>query len=204
MALKLKRKMVERIPPLDGGSYMAICIGVIDCGEQYNETFKNYSDKVLLLFEIQGETVHVDGKQEPRWLSKEYTASLSEKAKLVKDVTSWRARPFTEDEMSEDGSGFDLTSLGGMPCMLTVIVRSGKNGDYNQIENISPVPKGIPAPTTDQDILIFDIDDRNEAVFDALPEWIQTKIRKSTQYAQNPPDQPTDIPEEEKEEECPI
>lgn len=205
MSLKLKRKTVERIPPLDGGSYMAICIGVIDYGEQYNENYKKYEDKVVLLFEIQGETVLVDGKQKPRWLWKEYNASTKSNSNLVKDLNSWMARPFTEDEIREDGSGFDMACLGGRPCVLTVTVRmSGKNRQYNQIENISPWPKSIPAPTTDQDILIFDIDDRNEAVFDVLPEWMKTKIRKSTQYAQNPPDQQTDIPEDQKEEECPI
>jgi hypothetical protein len=204
MSLKLKKKKVTKIPPIEGGTYMAICVGVIDVGEQYNQNFKNYSDKLMLLFEIPDETVDVDGEQKPRWLSKEYTASLNEKAKLYKDLVSWRAKPFSEEELDEEGDGFDVRSMAGKACMLTVIIREGKSGTYNQIEGISPMPKGLPSPKSDSEVLIFDIDDRDEAVLKKLPEWIQKKIKSSTQYAENLPEQKLDFPEENEEEECPI
>lgn len=201
MSLKLKKKKAAKIPPIEGGTYMAICVGVIDLGEQYNQNYKNYADKLMLLFEIPDETVEVDGEQKPRWLSKEYTASLNEKSKLYKDLVSWRAKPFSEEELGEIGDGFDTSDMAGQAAMLTVIVREGKSGSYNQIEGISPMPKGIPAPKPQSDILIFDIDDRNELVFEKLPEWIQKKIKSSTQYSENLPEQALDLPEDE---ECPI
>lgn len=55
--MKLKRKKRTTVPPLAGGTYLGICIGIIDIGEQYNQNFKNYADKLMLLFEISGETV---------------------------------------------------------------------------------------------------------------------------------------------------
>lgn len=212
MSLKLKRKKRTTVPPLAGGTYLGICIGIIDIGEQYNQNFKNYADKLMLLFEISGETVNVDGEDKPRWLSREYTASLNEKAALYKHLVAWRSRDFTESELDTDGDGFNIESMLGKPCMLTVIVKDGDNGTYNRIENIAALPKGVPAPTTEQELLAYDIDERDEAVFAKLPEWIQDKIKKSTQFAENPPEdnleraaeEVTGESAEEAEEECPI
>lgn len=211
MSLKLKRKKRTTVPPLAGGTYLGICIGIIDIGEQYNQNFKNYADKLMLLFEISGETVNVDGEDKPRWLSREYTASLNEKAALYKHLVAWRSRDFTEGELDTDGDGFDIESMLGQPCMLTVIVKDGDNGTYNRIENIAALPKGVPAPTTEQELLAYDIDERDEEVFAKLPEWIQDKIKKSTQFAENPPEDDLekkapegDKSEPETEEECPI
>lgn len=210
MSLKLKQKKRSIVPPLSGGTYLATCIGVIDVGEQYNQNFNNYTDKLMLLFEVAGETVDVDGEAKPRWLSIEYTASLNGKATLYKHLVSWLSREFTEEELDENGDGFDIASMLGMPCMLTVIVKEGKNGAYNRIENIAALPKGIPAPQTEGELLAYDIDERDEEVFQKLPEWIQTKIKKSTQFAENPPEDNLDRGEEQAteqetaEEECPI
>ncbi|MDO5785431.1 MAG: hypothetical protein Q4P20_10265 [Eubacteriales bacterium] len=207
MGLKLRRKKSAVIPPLAGGTYMAVCIGIVDLGEQYNDNYKNYQSKLLLMFEIPTETVTVEGEEKPRWVSREYTASLSGKAALSKHLVGWRSKEFTEDELSEDGSGFDITTMLGKPCMLSITVKEGKNGSYNKIENIAAIPKGIPAPTTDAELLAFDIDDRDEDVFSKLPEWIQTKIKKSTQYSDNPPEDNVDFESGDQsgdEEECPI
>lgn len=197
MSLKLKRKKVAKIPPVPGGTYLALCVGVVDIGEQYQQNFKNYQNKLMLIFEIPDETVVVDGEEKPRWLSKEYTASLNEKSALYKHLVSWRAKPFTEDELAEDGDGFDVRSMLGQACMLTVIVKDVEGGQYNRIENISALPKGIPAPRTESDLLAFDMETREQDVFDALPEWIRNKIRKSTEYAGKPPEEALDLPEEE-------
>lgn len=205
MSLKLKKKKKVTVPPLAGGTYLATCIGVIDIGEQYNQNFKNYADKLLLLFEVPGETVVVDGEEKPRWLSREYTASLNEKAALAKHLVSWRSKEFSEEEFEE----FDIKTMLGASCMLTVICKEGENGTYNKIENVTALPKGVPEPKTDQELLAYDIDERDEAVFEKLPEWIQNKIKKSTQLAENPPEDALDFGENEtadpeEEEDCPI
>lgn len=205
MSLKLKRKKRIAVPPLDGGTYMGICIGVIDVGSQYNQHYKKYEHKVLLMFEIPGETVDVDGETKPRWLSNEYTASLSERAKLYQHLVSWRSRDFTDEELDD----FDIESMLGQPCMLTVIVKETDNGTYNNITNITAMPKGVPVPTTEQELLAYDIDNRDETVFEKLPEWIRNKIKKSTQFAENPPEDNLDKHAAEEvepaeDEECPI
>ena len=37
MSLKAKRKIVSSIPPMDGGTYMAVCVAVVDLGEQFKQ-----------------------------------------------------------------------------------------------------------------------------------------------------------------------
>lgn len=190
MSLKAIRKKGGSVPPLDGGTYPACCVGVVDLGEQYEKYMgeKNgkYISKVLLIFEVLGETVEVEGEQKPRWLSAEYALSLSQKANLYRDLVSWRGRDFTEEELA----GYDLSRLAGEKCILTVIVKETKDGgQYNRITGIAGAPRGIQIGDPESEILIYDIDERNEEVFDKLPEWVRKKIQKSTQFALEPPEE---------------
>lgn len=73
MGLIVKKPEKTAIPPLTGGTYAAVCIGIVDLGEQYNERFKKVQNVVSLTFEIAGETVERGSGPEPRWLSREYT-----------------------------------------------------------------------------------------------------------------------------------
>lgn len=182
MGLKVKKKKGASLPPMDAGTYPAICIGIVDLGEQYSEKFKNYSDKVLLIWEIPSQTVTVDGEEKPRWLSKDYSASLNEKSNLFKTLVSWRGKAFTEAELSEEGEGFDLQSMLGVGCLIQVIVEEKDNGPYNQITSVIGMPIGMPAPTSETEKMAFDMDAWNNEVFEKLPEWIQDRIKKSTQY----------------------
>lgn len=61
---------------------MAVCVGVIDLGEQYSEKFKKYSNEVQFVWELAGETVEVDGEQKPRQLSRTFTVASSKKSNL--------------------------------------------------------------------------------------------------------------------------
>ena len=86
---------IELIPP---GVYVANCYGVIDLGTLENKVYGGEAHKVLIQWELpecrgeferDGETVNL-----PRVISKRYTLSLSEMAKLRSDLQSWRgARP---------------------------------------------------------------------------------------------------------------
>lgn len=67
--MKLKDKVKAALPPLPGGTYQAICIGVVDIGTQFNKIFQNSSRKVVFIFELPSEAVLVDGIEQPRQLS---------------------------------------------------------------------------------------------------------------------------------------
>ena len=46
MGLKVKDRAKPKIPPVDPGVYIAICVGVLERGEQYSEKFKKYRNEV--------------------------------------------------------------------------------------------------------------------------------------------------------------
>ena len=177
--MKIKDKVKPKTPPLTPGVYLAICIGVIDLGEQYSEKFKNYSKKVQIVWEIPSETIEVDGKQEPRQLSKDFTFSSSAKGNLRAFISSWNSKQYSDDEFPE----LDLFGQIGKPCQLNVVLNS--TGEYSNIDNIMPLPKGFPAPTSNTAPIMWDIDEWNDELFASLPEWVREKIKKSTEYQKN-------------------
>ena len=175
MALLAKKKTKSSVPPLDADTYPAVCIGVVDLGEQHSEMYKNYQNKVMFLFEICGETVDVDGEAKPRWLSKEFTLSLSEKSNLAKTIASWTGVELTEDT-------YDVTQLIGKPAMVVVTVKETDNGTFNDITVIASPPKKMQMPGAESETICFEIENWDDEVFAKLPEWIQNKIKKSTEY----------------------
>lgn len=176
--MKIGDRIKPVIPPMEPGTYMGICIGVVDIGEQ-NSTFNNtskYSDKILFVFEFPSEMIEVEGEMKPRQLSKEYTRSVDDRSSLKALISAWTGKSYTKEELLE----FDVFDCIGQACMVTVGLSS--NGLYANISNVVQFPKGFPAPSTETQYYKFDMDDWKDEVFAELPEWIQNKIKKSTQY----------------------
>lgn len=187
MSLKVKRKAVSNIPPLPGGTYMGVCIAVVDLGEQYDQYNKQkqgkYVDQCMFIFEIPAERVDVDGESKPRWISsKRMSQSLNEKSNLYALLESWRGVPLG------DANEFDLPEMLGRPAMLTITLKERKDGTpCNQLTTVTGLPKGIPAPQPESELICFDADEPDAEALSKLPEWVQDIIAKSTQFAHNPP-----------------
>lgn len=197
MSLKIKKKSGSSVPPMDAGTYPAVCVGIVDLGEQYNETFKKYNDRVLVIWEIPSQTVQIDGEDKPRWLSKDFTSSLNEKSNLYQTLVSWRGKAFTDAELEEDKDGFmqfSVLDMLGTGCFLQVIVEEKDSGSRNRITSVIALPTGMDAPKTETPLITFDIDAWNDEVFTSLSGWIQERIKKSTQYQKlHVPTDPVDV-----------
>lgn len=174
--MKIKDRAKPKTPPVEPGVYMAVCVGVVDLGEQYSEKFKNYSNKVKFVWALPGETIEVDGKQEERQLSKEFTISASKKGSLRGFLQSWNGRSYSDDEFQE----LDLFDQLGKACQLQVVLND--TGEYSNVENLMPIPKGMPAPAAKTAFFTWDKDVWDDAAFAALPQWVQEQIKKSTEY----------------------
>lgn len=174
--MKIKDRAKPKVPPVEAGVYMAVCIGFVDLGEQYSEKFKNYSYKGMYIWELPGETIEIDGEMKPRQLSKEFTISASNKSNLRKFIETWNSKSYSDEDFME----FDVFEQVGKPCQLNVVLNETK--EYANVDNLMPIPKGFPAPTTNTEYIKWDMDAWNDDVFAKLPEWIQEKIKKSTQY----------------------
>lgn len=211
MSLKVKKANTKKIPPVAQGVYPAICVAVIDLGEQRNDFQGRYEDKVKFTWEIPSQTVEVDGEQKPRWVSKDFRASLHENSNLSKIIEAWRSAPITDEERE---NGIDLSWFLGRSCQIWVTVKTSKNGnDYNDIKGVMSLPAGMEQLTTESELLLFDIDELSEKRLAELPEWVQRDIKQSTQYQKlNVPAEEVDIPESDqvigvlndKEEEVPF
>ncbi len=178
MSLTVNANATTSITPIKEGTYLAVCNMLIDLGVQYNETYKNSSRKVLVGWELPEETIVVDGEEKPRMLSKQYTASLSDKANLRQDLISWRSRDFTPDELK----AFDLKNIVGKSCLITVIHRESNGKTYANISTIAALPKGMPKGKLSEPATVFDLDTCKLEDIDNLPKWIADIVRKSQTY----------------------
>lgn len=197
MSLKIKKKSGPSMPPMDAGTYPAVCVGIIDLGKQYNETYKKYNDKMLIIWEIPSQTIQIDGEEKPRWISKDFSSSLHEKSGLYQMLVSWRGKAFTETELKEDENGFmqfSILDMLGTGCFLQVIVEEKESGSYNRVTSAIALPAGMDVPVTETPLIAFDIDAWDDEIFNSLPEWIQERIKKSTQYQKlHVPTDPVDV-----------
>ena len=123
------------------GNYHAVCFDVWDIGNQrisYNgkELIKH---KIIVGWEL-AETIESDDEfngQRYR-IYKRYTHSLNNKSNLCKDLTSWRGKPFTNEEKK----GFDIEKLIGTNCLINIIHNERDGKTYANITTVSPLIKG--------------------------------------------------------------
>lgn len=177
--------------PTPEGTHLAICNMVVDLGHQ--ETTYMGARKVKHQCYVRWELPHErlewtdrEGQERegPMSIGKTYTLSLSEKANLRKDLETWRGKAFTDDELA----GFDLFSLLGIGCQVTVVHAHKDGKTYANVRGVVGWPKGTPKPqTTENPVLKYTADD--DADHDDLPDWIKEKIAKQVD--------PDDVPDSE-------
>lgn len=174
--MKIKDRAKPALPPVPAGQYLAVCVGVFDLGEQYSEKFKSYSPKIMITFDIPSVTIEVEGKQEPRQLSREFTISGKSNSKLRAFISSWNGVQYSDEAFGE----FDPLTQIGKPAMINVLLN--ETGEYANIDTIMPLFPGLPAPVTATPLQIWDMDHWDDNAFEKLPGWVQEKIKKSSQY----------------------
>jgi hypothetical protein len=67
------------------------------------------------------------------------------------------------------------------------ITTSEKDGKtYTNISAITPLPSSMKnlKPQPDHEIVMFNLDEPDWQVFEALPDWLSDTIKKSPQYAE--------------------
>lgn len=189
MALKVKDRAKPKLPPVEPGVYLAVCVGVIDLGEQYSEKFKNYRNEVQFVWELAGETVEVDGEQKPRQLSRTFSVAASKKSNLRGFLGGWNGVQYSDEQFQD----LDLFGQAGRPCQLNVVLND--TGEYANVDSVIPLPKGMSAPQAVSPTILWNMDEWSDEKFSALPDWVQEKIKKSTQYQKDhTPTDPVDFP----------
>jgi hypothetical protein len=161
--------------PVPPGSHVAVCNLIVDLGLQpASDPHDEPRREVYLRFETpQQRNEHTrDGQgYEPLMIGSTYTASMHEKAKLRQHLEGWRGKRFFSDEEAER---FDVASILGKACMLTVVENAKGTKVYSNIAGISPLPAGVSAPHAETQLLLHCAG--HTADLNMLPEWLQKKI----------------------------
>lgn len=165
-------------PPV--GTHVARCVKIIDIGTQKGEyqgkaTFKR---QVIIGWELPN-TLMSDGEYagKPFAVSKFYTASLSEKANLRKDLQNWRGRDFTPQELM----GFDPRNILGKCCMVSL---TENDKGKIRVTGVMALPKGMPVPDQVNQVLHFSLepDEYDAKVFESLSDGYKKMIQLSPEY----------------------
>ena len=156
------------------GNHVARCIRLIDLGTQHSsyEGKATVRNQVLVSFELCNEKM-ADGR--PFTIGEFYTNSLNEKAKLRAHLEAWRGRAFTDEELN----GFDLESILGKPCMVSIIINENRK---TRISAIAAMPKGMQSAPCVNDPYSFWIEEWDQAAFDQMPDGIKKLISESDEY----------------------
>lgn len=166
--------------PAPIGNHIARCIKVIDLGTQKGEYLGkvHVRRQVTIAWELPNELMETGAAAgKPFIVSKTYTASVSEKASLRKDLEMWRGKSFSPDELK----GFDLKNVLGRPCMVSVVhTDSGKA----KVAGVASVPKGMEVPAQVNEYVHFDLEEFELSTYENLGKWHKEMIAQSPEYIQ--------------------
>ena len=179
MSLRASASATSTIEPVPQGTHLAVCTVLVDLGLQENKTYKKWQPKIMLGWEICGETYQdEDGNEKPKMIYSRYTNSLNDGAALRRDLVAWRGRDFTPEELDD----FNLVNIVGKSCFITVIHNEVNGKKYANISSIAGLPKNVTPGTPIGKTLVFDLDDATLEEVDLLPEWIGKVIKQSSTY----------------------
>jgi hypothetical protein len=173
--------------PVPAGVHLAICTQVVDMGWQPGSgKYPNPKRQVYIKFEIPDVTVEWVKNGEkmsgPATIGRKFGLSISEKSHLRPFLVGWRGKDFTADEEKE----FDITSIIGKLCQLSVVHEKGERdgkvyakigGAFALIQLQKDDLKKNPAKAkSSQPLIVYSPEDHDQAMWEALPEWIQKAI----------------------------
>lgn len=174
--MALKPPPAKQYPILDEGVYVGVCTVIADIGtHRVGGQYPGDKRLVFIEFEIPDER-RDDGK--PHKLAMNLPFSLGNKAALRKLIKSWRNKDYTDAELK---NGPDIGQLIGKPAQVQVIHNASGGKMYANIGGLMAMPKGMPAPSIESDLIEFGIDGA-DAIPSNLPPYIQEKIRNSVEW----------------------
>lgn len=178
-----------KIEPLEAGSYPARVVQIIDLGLQEQRPYlgqpKPPANEIRLVYELTDEFLQDedgnDQEDKPRWLSEDLPLRnlAAEKAKSTQRYMA------LDPKLDFDG---DFTELLEVPCNVTVVQNPGKGANvgkvYNNIAGISTMrakdAQRLPALVNKP--VVFELETPDMEVFDALPDWLQDKIKGNLEF----------------------
>jgi hypothetical protein len=163
------------LPP--SGSHLAICYRIVDLGTQqttYKEQIK-HQHKIMLSWELCEEKMR-DGR--PFSVHKRFTLSSHKKATMRQFLEAWRGVPFSD----ADFGTFDIGNLLAKPCMVGIVHENNNGNTYANISSIMRMPKGLPLPTLENEVVYFSLNNFDQNLFEKLSDGLKAVIQRSPEY----------------------
>ena len=175
------------IDPMEPGSYPARTVCMVDLGLQAQPDWmgkpKPPNHMIAITYEFVDEFLKdedgEDIEDKPRWLTEMITVYplTAEKAKSTARYTA------LDPKLEFAG---DFSKIIDVPCMVTIVHNPNKKtgGVYENIGGVTPMREkdAKKCPPLVNDSLVFDLDEPDLGVFDALPGFIQNKITDGLEY----------------------
>jgi len=175
--------------PAPAGVHFAICNKVIYLGFQ-EESFEG-KDKVLpkvwLGFELPDLKIDWTDKkgdkhEAPMSVGRMFTLNIGDKSNLGPFLTSWRGKPFTDEERE----AFNITALAGKPCQLSIIHKKSGDKTYANIagamglsnETKAAIKKGERSVKPFNEVVVYSPDEHDDKMWELVPEWLQKRIEE--------------------------
>ena len=182
--------------PISAGNHQGVCYRYYDLGTQHSELFGKDIHKVLIIWEIPGERIEIEGESRPRVISKEYSLSLHKKANLRQDLEAWRAKPFTDEELE----GFNLDKILRINALVNVSHNTKDDRTYANVASLSPLMKTMQKLQPENEVFGWSFtNDGPDQLPGDTPEWILKKIHSSLEwqsYSSEPTGQYEESPQE--------
>lgn len=129
--------------PHPDGQHPMVCVDFLDLGERVR-TFPGTAPKLTYSIALVFASGEVNEAGRLHEVSKEFTASMHEKASLRKFLEEWRGKSYTKEQLKQ---GIPADKLVGVSCLCTVEHKTSEAGrTYANLRGIAPLPKQIPAP----------------------------------------------------------
>lgn len=177
-------------PQIEADVYPSYLVQLIDLGLQAQKPYKGKdkapAQEIMLTYEVSDcFMVDEDGNEledKPRWVSETlpFYGLFADKAKSTQRYLAF--------DPNQDFGG-DFSKAVGMPCNLTIVNNAGKDGKvYANVGNVAGISakKAAQMNPMKNPTKVFDLDDPDMEVFNALPAWIQDKIKANLNFNGSP------------------
>lgn len=182
MSFPVSRPEGQDYDPIPAGTVQAVCYAVVDLGTQYSDYYKKAARKVQIVWEVPEYRIELEreGRQMnlPRAISKRYTLSLHSKAQLYSDLVSWRGQDFTTEELE----CFDLFTILGANCLLTITHTTKDNKTYANVASVASLMKDMDKIKSENPHVRYYIPEDQMNIPEGVPDWMKEIIAKSDEH----------------------
>jgi len=174
---------------LDAGVYPGRLVQIIDMGLQAQRPYQGKEkppiNEIMLTYELVDEFLKDEEGNElldkPRWISE--TMPLNNlRADRAKSTQRYMA---LDPNMVFDG---DFSALGNTPVNIALVHNKQGEKTYTNVANVAAMrPRDAEkCPPLVNPVKVFDLDNPDMEVFNALPGWISTKIKTNLNFQGSP------------------